>query len=123
MSLILPRPAVELLKRRPQADSPFVFPPNGPSLRYGWEHVREAAGLLDVRCHDLRRTVGAWLATSGATELIIAKALGHRSTRSTTVYARLTDEVVRRNVEETSAALLTGAIKVAAPKRKRRKAG
>ena len=110
LALILPIAAVELLKRRERAHAVYVFydaQGQPPKLRKGWERVRVAAGLPDVHLHDIRRTVGSWLAASGATELVIARALGHKSTRSTQVYARLSDEVVRRNVENTSQALLT----------------
>ena len=113
LALILPKAAVELLKRRERAHVVYVFydaQGQPPKLRKGWERVREAAGLADVHLHDIRRTVGSWLTASGATELVIARALGHRSTRRTQVYARLTDEVVRRNLENTSPTLLTAGV-------------
>ena len=48
-----------------------------------WERIRKVAGLEDVRLHDLRRTVGSWLAQSGNSLPLIGKVLNH-SNQSTT---------------------------------------
>ena len=64
-----------------------------------WNRVRKRAGLLDVRLHDLRRSVGSWLAISGHSLLEIGKVLGHSSPRTTQIYARLTDNVARIALE------------------------
>jgi integrase len=58
-----------------------------------------------VRLHDLRRTFGSWQAANGSSELLIGKSLGHRNTRSTAVYARLTLEPVRQSVERATDAM------------------
>ena len=57
-------------------------------------------GILDVRLHDLRRTLGSWLAHSGASQFIIGKSLNHKSTKSTAVYARLSIDPVRESMTE-----------------------
>lgn len=82
--------------------------------------VFKAAGFKDVRLHDLRRTFGSWQAIGGSSELLIGKSLGHRNTRSTAVYARLTLDPVRQSVERA-----TGAMRdvVAADRAKRKKGG
>ena len=67
--------------------------------------VFAAAGLKDVRLHDLRRTYGSWQAANGSSELLIGKSLGHRNTRSTQIYARLTLEPVRQSVERATDAM------------------
>ena len=67
--------------------------------------VFAAAGLDGVRLHDLRRTFGSWQAMGGSSELLIGKSLGHRNTRSTAVYARLTLEPVRESVERATNAM------------------
>jgi integrase len=73
----------------------YVFNP-----QKAWERVRERAGLTDVRIHDLRRTLGSWQALVGASLQIIGKSLGHKSMRSTEIYARLTTDPVRESVEK-----------------------
>lgn len=84
--------ALSLLKGLPR-DSEWIFPGDVAgqhlvSFRRQWDHVRERAGLQDVRLHDLRRTVGSWLAQSGVPMGVIGQVMNHRSTKSTEVYAR-----------------------------------
>jgi integrase len=67
--------------------------------------IFDAAGFSGVRLHDLRRTFGSWQAANGSSELLIGKSLGHRNTRSTAVYARLTLDPVRQSVERATAAM------------------
>jgi integrase len=63
----------------------FVF--HSPHSRSGhlvehrrpWERALEHAGLSDVRPHDLRRTLGSWLASSGVSLTIVGEVLGHNS--------------------------------------------
>lgn len=93
--------AIELLKRRrSESQSEWVFPNkegNAPykSPRSAWNRIRKRANLPDLRVHDLRRTVGSYMAIQGVSTTIIGKALGHRSQASTAVYARLTQNPVR----------------------------
>jgi integrase len=65
-----------------------------------WDRIRERSGLTDIRIHDLRRTLGSWQALAGASLPIIGKSLGHKSMRSTEIYARLTTDPVRESVEK-----------------------
>jgi integrase len=78
----------------------FLSDPTKPIAK-----VFAAAGLKDVRLHDLRRTYGSWQAANGSSELLIGKSLGHRNTASTKVYARLTLDPVRQSVERATAAM------------------
>ena len=64
-----------------------------------WRKVRKEAGLEDVRLHDLRRTFGSWMATSGTSLLVIGRALNQTSQHVTSVYARLSEDPVREAVE------------------------
>jgi integrase len=98
--------AVEVIRSRRAAAGgrEWVFPG-----RHGRGHLTDvrkpvakvfkAAGLEDVHLHDLRRTFGSWQAASGSSELVIGKSLGHRNSRSTAVYARLTLDPVRESVQ------------------------
>jgi integrase len=92
----------------------YVFPPkqkgkpkkNGepptPHLtepKRAWKTICHNAGIEKLRIHDLRRTLGSWQAIMGASLQIIGKSLGHKSTQSTEIYARLDRDPVRDSVE------------------------
>jgi integrase len=89
--------AIEILKKRKQGtESIFVFPSNGKTghiteIRRSWNKLLERAEITEFVFHDLRRTVGSWQAHIGSSDIIIGKSLGHRSTQSTRVYARIRD--------------------------------
>lgn len=97
---VLDIPAWEILERR-RADqlrrnikTDFVF--YSPQTRTGryqeprksWITLRERAGMPDLRIHDLRRTLGSWMAANGESEITISKALGQKTTSATHIYAR-----------------------------------
>ncbi len=63
-------------------------------LQKVWVKVRSAAGLPDVRLHDLRHSFAAGAAGSGASLLVIGRLLGHRKASSTERYAHLTETAV-----------------------------
>lgn len=65
-----------------------------------WREVSGAAGVADVRLHDLRRTVGSWLAMAGASLPMIGKVLNQTSSSTTQIYARVQDEATRQMLEE-----------------------
>lgn len=122
----LSAPAVELLAALPRvAGSPWCFPsptatgkPLGKPTRL-WDAVRHAAGLdgddkaRRVMPHDLRHSVGAALASSGASLPVIAALLGHRQVSTTERYAHLhrdaRHEAIDRAAGDIAAALARGA--------------
>jgi integrase len=61
--------------------------------------VREAAGLEDIRFHDVRRTAGSYMAQAGVPLQVIGEVLGHQHPAITKVYARLASENEREAVE------------------------
>lgn len=105
--------------------SPFVFP--ATDRRQGrdiggasaskhyigtakvWTKARAAAGLTDVRIHDLRHTYASLAASGGQSLPLIGKLLGHRDVKTTARYAHLADDPVQaaadRTAESASAAL------------------
>lgn len=99
-------PAVRMLEDIPRKSSnPYVFCGHveGQALvniDKAWNRICERAELEDVRIHDLRRTVAAWLATAGYSELVIKKLLNHSVQGVTGIYARVGPKAVRRAVEE-----------------------
>lgn len=59
--------------------------------------------MLDLRMHDLRRTVGSWLASSGASLPLIGKVLNHKTQQATQVYARFMLDPVRQALDQVAA--------------------
>lgn len=57
-------------------------------------------GVDDVRLHDLRRTVGSWLAQAGNSLHLIGRVLNHTSQSTTAVYARFGQDQVREALEQ-----------------------
>lgn len=106
LSIVLPPPAVELLRARMEhAESPWVFPSkHSKSGHYSWpkdawKMILKRSGLRNLRIHDLRRTLGSWQAAGNTSLHIIGKSLGHGSTSATAVYARMNLDPVRKSVE------------------------
>lgn len=110
VSLPLAAAAIETLRRRADNGSEYVFPGRHgrghlTDIRKPVRAVWKAAGIQGVRLHDLRRTLGSWLAAGGASELVVAKSLGHQDTTATRVYARLNLAPVRQAVEQAVGAM------------------
>ena len=76
------------------------------NMKRAWDRIREKAGLPDVRFHDLRRTVGSWLAGSGESLSLIGKVLNHRDVSTTAIYARLNLDPVRQALERNATKML-----------------
>jgi integrase len=62
--------------------------------------VRKAAGLEDVRLHDLRHTFASFGAAGGLSLPIIGKLLGHSQAATTQRYAHLADDPVARAADQ-----------------------
>ena len=67
-------------------------------LRTEWEKVRKAAGLDDVRWHDLRHTYASRLVMSGNDLAVIRELLGHQDFKTTLRYAHLSPERLHQAV-------------------------
>ena len=65
-----------------------------------WQRIRKMAGLEDVRLHDLRRTVGSWLAQSGNSLHLIGNVLNHSNQSTTAIYARFGQDSTRDALEQ-----------------------
>ncbi len=112
----LPTEAVDILKKlKPRAKgSQFVFPARRAGAKVGhlqditqpWDELREAAELPGLRMHDLRRSLGSWMAAGGASLQVIGKTLGHHDPSVTAIYSRLNLDPVRTAVDSAVAAML-----------------
>jgi integrase len=65
------------------------------NLQRPWERIRAAAGLDDVRIHDLRHAFASLGAATGDSLLVIGALLGHRSAKTTHRYAHLAEHPVK----------------------------
>ncbi|MCZ6841499.1 MAG: site-specific integrase [SAR324 cluster bacterium] len=105
MTIPLHSQALAILhNRRAKVEGEYVFPSKtpgkhlkNPNIR--WWRIRKAAGLDDLRLHDLRRSLGSWMAGTGASLTVIGKTLGHESLEATAIYARLNIDPVRAAME------------------------
>lgn len=95
----LAAPARAILDTRPRRDDcPWVFASSAGNpivVDKAWKNVRAAAGLADLRLHDLRHSHAA-IAVNGGTDLrIVAGLLGHADIKATFGYAHLAEAPVR----------------------------
>jgi integrase len=110
--LPLAPPAVRILRELPrEAGNPFVFCGSRAGSHImkidgAWNRIRTAAQVEDVRLHDLRRTVGSWLAQGGASLPLIGNVLNHTTPSATAIYARFSDQSARRALEDHAEAVL-----------------
>jgi integrase len=85
--------AIARLKMIPRmANNPYIIcgmKPGRPlsGLRTALQRVLKRSGLVNIRIHDLRRTVGSWLAQSGHSLHLIGDVLNHRDPKTTAGYA------------------------------------
>lgn len=106
LSVPLVPKAVRILQRRhrkAKPDAKYVFPSYGKTghiaePKMAWERVCTAAGLKDIRPHDLRHTYGTYLAASGANSFAIMRAMGHRQISTTARYTNLNLDPIRQAV-------------------------
>ncbi|MBZ0252679.1 MAG: tyrosine-type recombinase/integrase [Candidatus Methylomirabilis sp.] len=110
--------ALTILQGLPRIDgNPFILPGRNPgaalvNISKPWLRVRRAAGVEDARLHDLRRTVGSWLAQSGNSLHLIGRVLNHSNQSTTAVYARFAQDHVREALEAHGRAIMGAAGKL-----------
>jgi integrase len=98
----LPREAYDILMSLPRREgNPYVIlgeKPDGHlvNLQKTWRRVRHAAGLDDVRMHDLRHTYASVAVMSGIDPFLLKEIMGHRNLQTTLRYAHFADEAVQR---------------------------
>jgi integrase len=125
-------PAIELLTALPRVEgSAYVFPGaiTGEPLkeiRRVWTAARHAAGLSDVRLHDLRHTVASFAVGSGHSLYLTGKLLGHARAETTQRYAHLADDARKAAADTVSSAIaaaLGGKVIPVTPLKKQRTGG
>ena len=66
------------------------------NLRKPWHRIREAAGLADVRLHDLRHSFASVGVTGGLSLPMIGALLGHAQPATTARYAHLAADPLKQ---------------------------
>jgi integrase len=98
------------------AGCPYVFPGRGlqshlTHVRKPWDRIRKKAGLGDLaglgafRLHDLRHNVVSWDVSRGVPLEIAGKNVGHRSRRSTEVYAHFAPDSLKKAADDRARAM------------------
>ena len=108
----LSAPARVLLAERlsRKADGEFVFPGRGDKHHLGdfwhsWRRLLKAAGVKELRVHDLRHSFASELVSGGASLPLIGALLGHSNPATTHRYAHLFDDAQRAAVERVGSAI------------------
>jgi integrase len=97
--------SVTLLRQmRAATSSQFLFPGTGPSghvvdIKKGWAAVCKSAKLEGVRLHDVRHTFASHIVSAGSSLPVVGALLGHTQAQTTSRYAHLLDEPLRRATE------------------------
>lgn len=110
--LPLPGPVLQALRALKRLHgNPHVFPSHGKSghltdLSRAWARICERAKIRDLRIHDVRRTLGSWLAIAGASLPMIGKILNHSQPSTTAIYARLHLDPLREALETNAQKML-----------------
>lgn len=95
-------PTLELLTNLPhEPGNPFVIAGYNPgkhliNLQKPWRRVRKAAGLEDVRIHDLRHSFASFAVGAGVPLALIGGLLGHRSVQTTARYAHIANDPLKQ---------------------------
>ena len=115
--LMLPSPAVEVLKSIPRLNDEYVFPsfkaealtPHVSELRPTWLAVLARAGITGRwRIHDLRHALASAMVKSGASLPFVGKILGHTQAATTQRYAHLEVNPAHQTLEDTAAKITEG---------------
>jgi len=109
----LSAPARVLLAERmdQKADgATYVFPGRGGRHHLGdiwhsWRRLCKAAGIANLRLHDLRHSFASELASSGASLPLIGSLLGHRNPATTARYSHLYHDAQLAAVERVGAVI------------------
>ena len=108
-------PALAILQTVPRQEAnPYIFAGAKKgrhlvNINKPWFRVRDRAGVPDVHLHDLRRTVGSWLAQAGNDLHLIGKVLNHSNLSTTAIYARFSQDVVHKAMDEHATRIMAAA--------------
>ena len=108
----LSQAAIDIVQRLPRPEGAvFLFPnPRDPkkhltTIKHAWQTARNAAGLPDLRIHDLRHSAASFMINSGIDLFAVGKVLGHADHKSTMRYSHLANDTLLAAVEAGAAKL------------------
>ena len=103
-------------KQCPKCDEPVTFKQNkcprcgeGTAMPVACRKCHQklpSPKTVNLRMHDLRRSLGSWQAALGASLVVIGKSLGHADLKSTQVYSRLQLDPIKDSVGKAADAML-----------------
>lgn len=64
------------------------------SIYNSWDRARRAAGVPDVRMHDLRHSAASNMVNAGQSLYVVGQVLGHAQTKTTQRYAHLSQDTL-----------------------------
>jgi integrase len=111
---LMPEAVAVLNQRHKKVAGDWVFPSHSKSghvkdFKKAWKRLLTRAKVTNLRIHDLRRTLGSWMAGVGVSLPVIGGALGHQSVEATKVYAKLHVDPIRDAMGEATRAMLGAA--------------
>lgn len=89
-NVFLPPQAMAVLDRLPKNTPSITGLADTP--KKVWDRVRKAAGCKDLWARDWRRTFATQALSNGMAIGVVAELLGHKSTQTTKVYAKLMED-------------------------------
>lgn len=101
----LSQPAIDIIRELPRFDGCPYLVPNPKTrkpyteMKRAWDTARAAAGLSDVRIHDLRHSAASFMINAGVDLYTVGRVLGHADHQSTMRYAHLADDTLLEAVE------------------------
>ena len=101
----LSQAAMDVIEALPRWDGCPWLLPNPATLHFyqdikkPWQNVRAAAGLCDLRIHDLRHSAASFMINAGVDLFAVGKILGHADHQSTMRYSHLANDTLMKAVE------------------------
>jgi integrase len=99
----LAQAAIDVIASLPRGT--FLFPnprdttKHLTTIKHAWHTVRDAAGLPDLRIHDLRHSAASFMVNSGVDLFAVGKVLGHANVASSARYSHLANDTLLAAVE------------------------
>lgn len=107
----LSQQAVEVIQKLPRWEKCEWLIPNPKTrqpfntIKRAWDTARKAAGMPDLRIHDLRHSFCSSAVAAGVDLYTVGKIAGHKDYKSTQRYSHLANDTLMKAVERSAANL------------------
>ncbi len=101
----LSQAAIDIIEQLPRFDGcPWLLPNLNTlkpysDIKRAWDTARRAAGLHNLRIHDLRHSAASFMINAGVDLYAVGKILGHADHQSTQRYSHLANDTLMKAVE------------------------